>query len=618
MGGMDVMDEGGRAIEVEIDPELEDYLEEVSPTQIRLGDALHMGRFVARFLRPYRPRVAAVCGLILVDTVLEMCFPIASRWLVDDGLIGKNGTVVAIVLGYLAVGATFGVALGILGDRIEAALLADLIRDIRQKLFDHLQLQSWHFFQSAETGQILSRFSGDVVAVEGMLVGFLSWAMLPALEVCYSFVLMFYFNVWLALVGSSLFAVVILVPRVFVKRAFALSIDKREFEGKLLGAVQESLATQGVIRAFGIGALVRRRFANINSGWRKTTFRLNFFASLVESTADGGLWLVHFFIFGLGAYWVFRGRLTVGTLVAFESMYISMGYALTYVTQFVPVLAEAGGSVGRLDEFLSLPACEAEIEDKPRLPRLADKIVFESVSFRYAKRRFKLADFDLTVPRGSHVVIVGPSGAGKSTLLGLLLRLYEPEHGRITFDGQDIRHATLASLRGQIGAVFQECFLFEGSIAENIAIGDPGADRQAIEAAARAADVEEFIASLPQGYETRIGERGRLLSLGQRQRIAIARALVRDPSILLLDEATSALDHETEAAINATLHKLAGRRTILAVTHRITAAAQADLIVVMERGRIREIGSHGQLVARGGFYGKYWKLQQQNSEAGMG
>jgi ATP-binding cassette subfamily B protein len=602
---------GGVPVTAAIDPELEDYLDEVPPSRIRAAEALDMGRFVVRFLFPHRRRVAAVVALLLIDAVFEMCFPLASRWLVDDGLIGKNGVVVAIVLGYLAVSATLGMALGILCDYLEAGVLADVVRDIRQRLFDHLQAQPWRFLQSAETGQILSRFSGDVVALEGVLVSFLAWVILPAIEVSYAFFLMFYFSVWLGLIGSLLFVVVIAGPRFFANRAFALSYDKRALEGKLLGAVQENLLAQGVIKAFGLEGMARSRFGAINGRWRITAFRLNFFGSLVESTADGGVWLVHLAVFGLGAYWVFDGRLTVGTLVAFESMFLSMGHALTYVMEFVPVLAEAAGSVRHLDEFLSRPASGLDIASATPLPRLADRIVFEQVGFRYSRKGFRIAEVDLVVPFGSHVVIVGPSGAGKSTLLGLLLRLYEPTEGRVTFDNCDICKATIASLRCQIGVVFQESLLFEGSIGDNIALGNVNADRAMIEAAAKAAEIHDHIVSLPHGYDTPVGERGSKLSVGQRQRVAIARALVRDPTVLLLDEATSALDHETEAQFNATLGRLAGRRTIISVTHRIAAAAQADLIIVMERGRIRDIGSHAKLAAGGGFYGEYWKRHKR-------
>jgi ATP-binding cassette, subfamily B, bacterial len=596
-----------------IDGELEEYLDEVAPTRIRAAEALDMGRFVLRFVFPHRRRVALVVVLLLIDAMVEMAFPLASRWLIDDGLIGKDGVVVAIVLGYLAIAATLGTALGILCDYLEAGILADVVRDIRQRLFDHLQAQPWRFFQGVDSGQILSRFSGDVVALEGVLVSFSTWVILPAIEICYAFFLMFYFSVWLGLIGSLLFVAVVVMPRFFANRAFALSYDKRALEGKLLGAVHENLLAQGVIKAFGLEEMARTRFGAINGRWRRTALRVNFFGSLVESTADGGVWLVHLAVFGLGAYWVFEGRLTVGTLVAFESMFLSMGHAMTYVMEFVPVLAEAGGSVRHLDEFLSRPAVALEIAGATELPRLAGRIVFDKVGFRYAPKGFRIAELDLVVPFGSHVVVVGPSGAGKSTLLALLLRLYEPTEGRITFDDRDISQATIASLRGQIGVVFQESLLFEGSIGDNIALGNPDADRAMIEAAAKAAEIHDHIVSLPHGYDTLVGERGSKLSVGQRQRIAIARALVRDPTVLLLDEATSALDHETEAQINATLRRLAGRRTIISVTHRIAAAAQADLIVVMERGRIRDVGSHAKLAAGGGFYGEYWQRHQRRN-----
>ncbi|HZZ81016.1 MAG TPA: ATP-binding cassette domain-containing protein, partial [Gemmataceae bacterium] len=262
-------------------------------------------------------------------------------------------------------------------------------------------------------------------------------------------------------------------------------------------------------------------------------------------------------------------------------------------------------------------AQQPHVEDAPdatALPRLETDIVFDNVSFGYTSDGFQLQSLNVRIPRGSTVAFVGSSGSGKSTVLNLLLRLYDPTIGSLRVDGRDIRTVTQDSLRAQIGMVFQECFLFNTSIFENIRMGKPDATPDQVMAAARAAEIHEFIATLPQGYNTIVGERGSQLSGGQRQRLAIARALVRDPSILVLDEATSALDYATEAALNETLLKVAQNRTVVMVTHRLSSVTSAGHIVVLDHGKVAEDGTHEQLLAKNGAYAALWRNQMQATE----
>jgi ATP-binding cassette subfamily B protein len=294
--------------------------------------------------------------------------------------------------------------------------------------------------------------------------------------------------------------------------------------------------------------------------------------------------------------------MSLGTFVAFEGMFLSMGEALTYVTQFVPSLAQAAGSARHIDEIFAERPRVADSADAVIAPRFAREIDFRSVCFEYAEGSFRLEDFRLNIPRGSRVALVGASGSGKSTILGLLLRLHDPTSGEILIDGRDLRGVTQASLRSQFGVVFQDSILFHTSILENIRLGNPGASKEQVESAARAAEIHDFILSLPAGYGTTVGERGGRLSGGQRQRIAIARALVRDPPILILDEATSALDYATEASLLATLRAVSRGRTVIQVTHRLASVIDADRIVLMDRGRIVEEGSHRDLVEHDGMY----------------
>jgi ATP-binding cassette subfamily B protein len=236
------------------------------------------------------------------------------------------------------------------------------------------------------------------------------------------------------------------------------------------------------------------------------------------------------------------------------------------------------------------------------------------VGFRYEDEGFELSGVDVRIPKGSHTALVGASGSGKSTVLNLLLRFYDPTKGQVLFDGRDIRTGTQDSLRNQMGMVFQDSFLFNATILDNIRMGRPEASEAQVEAAARAAEIHDFIAALPQGYHSVVGERGSQLSGGQRQRLAIARALVRDPAILILDEATSALDYATEAAVNATLLKVAKNRTVITVTHRLGTAAMAHHLVVLDKGRVVERGTHDELLARAGVYAALWHNQMGEGE----
>ena len=363
------------------------------------------------------------------------------------------------------------------------------------------------------------------------------------------------------------------------------------------------MGAQAVVKAFELERHARDHLARRGRRWSRLAFRFNFASLLVERSASTGVYVLHLLIFGLGAYWVFAGRLSLGRFIAFEGLFLSMGEALTYLTQFVPTLAQAAGSARHIDEiFAQKPDVVDSIDAVDRASRFAQEIVFRSVGFEYGDGAFRLEHFGLRIPRGSHVALVGASGSGKTTILNLMLRFYDPDTGAILIDGRDLRSVTQASWRAQIGLVFQDSILFHASILENIRLGNPAASRDQIESAARATEIHEFVVSLPGGYATVVGERGSRLSGGQRQRIAIARALVRDPSILILDEATSALDYATEAALLATLRDVTRGRTLIQVTHRLASTIDADRIVLLDGGRIIEEGIHHDLIESGGPY----------------
>ena len=585
----------------------EDATEDLRPSDIR-----NLFRFIRPYLKPYRARVWGILALLFVQTAFNACFPLATQHLVDDGLIERNWDALVIVITFLGVAAVAVSVVTIFNDWLYSALSANVVKDIRVALFEHIQRLPIPYFQRTKSGDTLSRFSGDIVATEVLLVHMVASLIVPALEVVYSTALMFYFNAWLGLIGLAVFPMILAGPRIFSGRAFDLSYEKRTREARLLSAAQENILAQPVVKAFGLGPRAVSRYRKQNQRWHRYAFRMNFFASLAESTAHMGVYIIHIVILAIGAYWAYTDVITVGTLVAFEAMFVSMGYALTDLTQFVPTLAQAAGSVQHLQEVFDEPPGADDRPGARPLPRLEQAIAIDDVSFTFPDGREALDGVSFTVPKNSYLAIVGRSGSGKSTILNLLLRFYEPTSGRVTLDSVDILDGTQASLRDQIGLVSQDSFLFDTTVARNLQMGKADATQAEMIEALKAAEVWETVEALPQGLETIVGERGGRLSGGQRQRISIARALIRNPAILVLDEATSALDAIAESAVNATLQRIARNHTVINVTHRLSNVMSADQIIVLQDGRIVESGRHDDLLRTSGYYDLLWRTQQND------
>lgn len=562
--------------------------------------------FLWPFFRSHRRMVWAIGLILAVEGLFNAAFSLALKIMIDDAVIPKDaGMLVLVVIALGVIGIVVSAA-GVVCDYLNARLNARVVTDIRGKVFGHLQDLPLGYHSRTRSGAVLSRFSGDMVAIEGGLTGLTPWCLLPLFEVFFSVIILFIFNAWLTLLALLIFPLAFLGPRVFAGRALLAGYEKKVLEGETLAVTQDNLTGQPVIQAFGLGGWARGWFAGFNARLLRNLAQFFFLGSLIERAAGISIILLHVCILSIGGYMTFHDQMSIGTLVAFESIFLSLCYALTYITQYIPALAQAAGAADHLHEILrERPTVTDAPDARPLLPFERD-IEFRDVTFSYTGTQPQLAGLCVRIPRGAFVAFVGGSGAGKSTVLNLLLRFYDPTSGEVLIDGQDLRGVTLDSLRGQMGIVFQESLLFNMSIRENIRLGNLAAtDEQVIEAA-RMAEMHDVIVKLPQGYDTLVGERGGQLSGGQRQRLAIARALVRDPRILILDEATSALDPVTEAAIHGTILRLREGRTVLAVTHRLTTVTEADTIFVLDHGMLVESGRHEELLARGGPYLHLW------------
>jgi ABC-type multidrug transport system fused ATPase/permease subunit len=571
-------------------------------------------------LRPYRVRAALTIVALVLGTAASLAPPLLARAAIDDGIerhdFGKLLLVViaffvsALIVWAMTYAQTFLV--GWVGQRALA--------DLRIRIFKHLQTLPIGFYESRSAGILISRMTNDVEALDSLVTDSVVTLFQSGLTLIGTIGILLYLDVKLALITFCILPIVLagsLWFRIISAGAFRRT---RETIGAITGYLQETLSGIRVVRSFAQEPVHEAQFTELNADnvdANMTTVKLNaaYFPS-VEMLSGVAVGLIVLY----GGYQAIDGHISIGTIVAFVAALSNLFEPIQQLSQLYATYQSGMAALEKIFQLLDERPDLQDRADATELGRIAGEVDFDDVSFAYQKRRgdnsteqvLALDHIDLRIPPGQTVALVGATGAGKSTMAKLIARFYDPTSGAVLVDGHDLREVASSSLRSQMGIVPQEAFLFSGTVAENIAFGRPDADADQIRSAAAAVGAEEFIAELPSGYDTEIGERGTQLSAGQRQLIAFARALIADPRILVLDEATSNVDLHSEARIEQGLRRLLAGRTSIVIAHRLSTIRQAGRIVVLEHGRIAEQGTHDELIdAEGRYYELYrdWAAQ---------
>jgi ATP-binding cassette subfamily B protein len=554
-----------------------------------------------RLARPYKARTALAVLSLVGATAVALAPPYLVGRTVDEVQRGDTHLLVWFVAAFVVVG-----VLGVVFTYAETYFTGwtgeRMLADLRNLLFRHLQRLSLGFYERNRAGVIISRLTNDVEALDQLVTDGITSLVQNSLTLVGTAVILFFLDWRLALATLVVMPLMGLATAWFRKRSGRAYRIVRESLGAVTGTLAEDIAGMRVLQSFTREHSARENFHHVSDRYRKSNMDTVVLSGLYFPVVDFLSSAATAVVLGYGGWLAFNGHISIGILVAF------LGYLSNFfdpVQQLSQLYNTFLSAVAALDKITDLLDEEPEVLDSERavdLDQATGRVVFEDVRFAYGRGPEVLHGLTLEVPAGTTVALVGHTGAGKSTIAKLLARFYDPTEGRITIDDVDLRNVAQASLRRQLGIVPQEGFLFAGTVAENIAFARPGVAREEVIAAARAVGADEFIERLEDGYETQLGERGSRLSLGQRQLIAFARALLADPRILILDEATSSVDIGTERKIERALRRLLHGRTAFIIAHRLSTIRDADLIVVLEHGQVVEQGSHDELIAARGLY----------------
>jgi ATP-binding cassette subfamily B protein len=559
-------------------------------------------RTLLRLARPYRGRAVMAVVTLIAYTGVALIPPLLAKAAIDDGISeGDAQTIGLVVIAFLVTAvAVFALSAaqtyytGWVGERGLA--------DLRIELFRHLQRLSLGYYERNRTGAIVSRITNDVEALDTLVTDGVSSLVQNTLVLAGTVIFLFILDWRLALATLVILPLMALATAWFRGRSNQAYRRVRERLGLVTATLAEDISGMRVVQSFTREPTSHTTFRGVNQRYRESNYETVVLNGIYFPAVDILSALGTAIVLGFGGWLVVEGDMTAGTLVAFLLYLANFFDPVQQLSQLYNTFLSATAALDRITAVLDEEPDLVDEPDARELPPIRGDVHFDHVRFGYGELPDVLHDFDLDVPAGTTVALVGHTGAGKSTIAKLLARFYDPRSGRITIDGVDLRHVTQASVRAQLGIVPQEGFLFAGSIADNIAFGRPSASRAEIEEAAAAVGADVFVGELENGYDTEVGERGFRLSLGQRQLLAFARALLADPRILILDEATSSVDIGTERRIDRGLRRLLAGRTAFIIAHRLSTIRRADLIVVLDHGRIVDAGTHDELMTRPGPY----------------
>ncbi len=592
-------------------------------------DARHDGWLTLKRFLPYlwpadnamlRRRVMGACVMVLLGKATTLALPFAYKKAVDAMTLdtGRSQAALTVAMAFVlayALGRFAGVAFDNFRNIVFERVGQDATRHLAENVFARLHRLSLRFHLARRTGEVTKVIERGTKSIDTMLY-FLLFNIAPTIIELTAVIIIFWLNFGLGLVGATVFAVIayVWVTRTITEWRSALREKMNRLDGQALSRAVDSLLNYETVKYFGAESREEARYASAARAYADAAVKSENSLGLLNIAQAI---IVNLLMAGAMAWTVYgwsQGRLTVGDLV----------FVNTYLTQLFRPLDMLGMVYrtirqGLIDmaEMFRLIDTPVEVADVPNAPALVinrPSVTFDNVVFGYDRDREILHGLSFEVPAGSRVAIVGPSGAGKSTIARLLFRFYDPWEGRILIDGQDIAQITQASLRAALGIVPQDSVLFNDTIGYNIAYGRDGAGPSEVDSAARGAAIADFIARLPKGYDTEVGERGLKLSGGEKQRVAIARTLVKNPPIVVFDEATSALDTRTEQDILSTMRAVADHRTTISIAHRLSTIADSDNILVLDQGKLVEQGSHNDLLRRDGLYAEMWARQAQESE----
>ena len=564
-------------------------------------------RHALHLMGAYKPSLILFFVTIVIQVAFYLCLPIFYREVFDHVIPDQNLTYLTqsiFILCILFVIFLFSEAIEAF---VTARLASNVMRDVRQSMFEHIQKLPTNYFANTSTGDILSRFTNDLAMVEQAILSSVYKVCFHTLAIGTAISILFIFEWRLALITLLSFPLGIIGPKLLSPKASSEGTIRKEEDAKTMSVIQENLLAQRVIRAFALQTTYIEKFAVCLGNLHTRSLDLHRTTLFINKTSSAGVLILQLIVLLGGAYLAIQGYLTGGILVSFLAILSGIGNSARALTSTASELIQAAAGLQRVHALLNEPIESNTTKRTTPLPTFQDQIRFENVTFSYTGNEPNLKNVSFTIPAGQSVAFVGRSGSGKSTVLNLITRFYETNEGAIVIDGNDLSQVAEESLRSQISPVFQDTFLFNTTIRENIRQGRLHATDTEVEEAAKSAEIHDFICTLPQGYDTPVGEMGGHLSGGQRQRLSLARAILRNPSILVLDEATSALDPATEAAINATLEKLSKQCTMIAVTHRLTSSVNLDQIFVMDQGQLVEQGTHRELLNKKGIYHSMWQ-----------